>query len=208
MKDRIELTDFKIETAEVLTNLLDIMTKNKDLFTIPVLLYHICNPRILVIKLAEKFDFVNELRIIRYQLDAVIHSQDPLKRCPLGIFDIAFAMDRHDLCLAALKRGGSGWKWTTGCEADEEKKFGEEVKGGPVFNLATYSISRLRRMSPEMIWVLLRVSTKSTFEKDALQAEHDVMAENFTRLMALEGEFDSQVSFVITLTPAGAPKSV
>jgi len=108
------------------------------------------------------------------------------------IFEIATLLDDIDLCYSALKKAGSGWTWQSGCEPGNEQKFGEGIKGGRSFDLEAAPLANLQEMPIEIVWALLRASDKSsTSTGAALQAEHDAMADKFSRLMALKGHSSS-----------------
>lgn len=186
VKDRIELTDMKVETSLVFSSLLDIMIKGANILDVKSR-----SDRTRIVKFAQKYDFAHELRAIKHQLQIGLH--DP-KGSPRSIFKIAMLLDETELCKTALKKAAGDWKWGEGCEPGNEKEFGESIKGAKVFDLAGGSLSNLKAMPIEIVWALLRASHKpSTKTGSALQAEHDAMAEKFSRLMALKGYSSSSL---------------
>jgi hypothetical protein len=179
----IELSDPAIETSRVITGLLDIMIEDTDILDIVP-----DNIRSQVILFALKYDFVNEIRIIKYQLNVAVSSCEARKRDPRPIFHIASMLDAQTLCTNAIKKAGAGWNWTVGDEPNQEKLFGVQLKGGKIFDLTTSPLSDLRDMPIEVIWALLRASHKpNTLTGAALQAERDAMAERYAKLMKLPG---------------------
>jgi len=189
-KKVIELTDNELETGQVINHLFDIMIKDKNILDIPHTDSTLPNPRRSVVLFAQKYDFINELRIIGYQLQVALSNHDPQKRDPRSIFDIGLLLDKHELCKNALKTAGSGWNYNSGCEAGQEKEFGEVAKGAKLFDLAACGLAGLREMPIEIVWALLRASHKPSAATGVLlQAEYDTIAANYGRLIALKGTF-------------------
>lgn len=185
VSERIDLTDPTIETSKVIVGLLDIMIKDIHILDIPLISPD--HTRHQVILFAQKYDFVNEIRTIKYQLNVALSKWDIKARFPRDIFLIASLLDEGTLCANAIKTAAT-WSWSGGCEPGQDKLFGDTIKGGKVFDLTGYSLSALRLMPIEVMWALLRASHKpNTLTSAALQADYDAMAEEFTRLMKLPG---------------------
>jgi len=194
IKDRIELTDVDLEMSAVISCLLDIMVRGANILDLPAEI-----DRKQVVRFAQKYDFVAEIRIITLHLQIGVVAQQstksqPTNRDPADIFEIATLLDDHDLCSSALKEAGAGWKWTAGCEPGNEQEFGKSVKGAKAFDLAGGSLRNLQAIPIEIVWALLRASHKPfTSTGAALQAEHDAMAEKYSKLMALKGNSSSSL---------------
>lgn len=77
LSERIDLSDPTIETSKVIVRLLGIMIKDTHILDIPLI-----NPdhiRHQVILFAQKYDFVNEIRTIKYQLNVALSDWGPKK---------------------------------------------------------------------------------------------------------------------------------
>jgi hypothetical protein len=183
----VEFTDCDLESSDVFTSFLHLMLEDSNILDTQK--YSLARAA-LVVKFAHKYDFAHELRTMKYQLEAALSSYDADARSPRVVFTIGSLLNETKICASALKRGGSGWQRIGGDEAGQEKRFGGMLKGGLIFDLTTCELSDLKAMPVEIIWALLRASHKPpTLTGPLRQAEHDEMAEKFSKLMQLEGEF-------------------
>lgn len=199
----IELTDMDFETGEIISNLFDIMIKGDNIFDLSTS----CD-RKRVVQLAQKYDFTSELRTIKHHLQLALSEHDPKKRSPRAIFRIALMLDEHELCRRAIiKAGGANWKFTAGDETGKEEQFGDSVKDAGVFDMTGWSLDALETAPIEIVWALLRASHKAPdMSSGKLQAEYDVTAANYARLMALKGMSSLSKISRIANAPTGAPK--
>jgi hypothetical protein len=185
----IELTDCDLETSLILTSFFDIMIQDGNILVKDT---DQLDRSVSIVRFAQKYDFANELRLMKFQLQAALSNYDQSERSPVSVFVIGSFLNEHAMCANAIRKAGSGWKWVDGSEFKQEKRFGQALAGGRVFDLGTCDVAHLEGIPLKIIWALLRSSHKpSTSTGAVLQAEHDAMAGNFARLMALEGKSDS-----------------
>lgn len=198
-RDIIEFTDCDLESSDVFTSFLHLMLKDSNILDKQK--FNLTKAG-LVVRFAQKYDFAHELRTMIYQLQVALSSFDMHKRSPRSIFVIGCLLNETDICVNALRKAGSGWQRNVGDEPGQEKRFGSNLKGGPIFDLTTCELADLKVMPIEIIWALLRASHKPpTLTGPLRQAEHDEMAEKFSKLMQLEGEFSlSELLSILTDT--------
>jgi hypothetical protein len=159
--------------------------------------------QILVLEFAQKYDFANELRSIRYQLKVgLLDLNVDSKWQPDEALILAWMMDDGELCAQILKTT-AGRTREKGSKWDEEERFGESIAGAWALDLASCSIQRLKWMPVEMIWALLRASYRP---HDQTKEEVEAIANRFQRLMKLEGE-SSSVGLAFSGYRTGAPKT-
>jgi hypothetical protein len=108
IKDRIKLTDPELETNAILSGLLGIMMDDEHIWV------NFPCDQILVLKFAQKYDFANELRCIRYQLIAGLSdSGEESGWVADEALILAWMMDEKELCAQILKTAAD-WTWEEG----------------------------------------------------------------------------------------------
>jgi hypothetical protein len=94
LQKQIEMTDDDLETSAVISDLFDIMTKDTNILDLPTS-YMNDHRQSRVVKFAQKYDFVLEIRTIKYQLQAAFSTYTSSARDPEMIFNVAILLDDH-----------------------------------------------------------------------------------------------------------------
>jgi hypothetical protein len=171
----IELNDSVIETAEVVTAVLDQIIDNKTSLDLILQLH---NP---IICFIQKYDCEREL----YHMRCSIGLATTEGRNPMRAFIAAARIGAIQLCGRAIAEAGSV-KWI---KVVGHERFGFRGFGGPIFEVGAIPLRYMECLAPPVLWALVCASCKRTGLEENIEQDNEAMSEEFMRLMQLKGEF-------------------